>query len=448
VLYLRSHIIEKPEQLAKRCLVEKAASRFWCAVHGDRAGDLERKKRAGSLEAPIEKIFGERADLLHRHRAAHESGHAPDRLPPRWRDRLVDIAGQDETSIPEEVLSVGPPPDERAKALGFSEWNALPAFQRFVVAPNLRINRVAKAESLVPELGNIFSFGRVARRIDSTNCFQKTERYPRVDRRRHIQEKGESASDGRRGAKKHNSLVKDLRLLTRGGVVAAAILGAVSLLAGPGWAILLIAFFISGTFLSHVGEARKLARTGGITGKHGPRDVRQVLANGGVFGLAALGSLIAPSAAWMVFAAGAIATSAADTWATEVGTLSSARARSILTWQDVPAGTSGAISLPGTLAALAGAGFIAVLALLSGWPGESVCAALIAGFAGSMLDSILGSGVQGKRWCDQCGRETERLVHDCGSATGMKRGLAWIDNDAVNAISSLGGAAMAALCLL
>src|SRR5687768_11221017 len=264
VLYLRSHIIEKPEQLAKRCLVEKAASRFWCAVHGDRAGDLERKKRAGSLEAPIEKIFGERADLLHRHRAAHESGHAPDRLPPRWRDRLVDIAGQDETRIPEEVLSVGPPPDERAKALGFSEWNALPAFQRFVVAPNLRINRVAKAESLVPELGNIFSFGRVARRIDSTNCFQKAERYPRVDRRRHIQEKGESASDGRRGAKKHNSLVKDLRLLTRGGVVAAAILGAVSLLAGPGWAILLIAFFISGAFLSHVGEARKLARTGGI----------------------------------------------------------------------------------------------------------------------------------------------------------------------------------------
>jgi hypothetical protein len=60
----------------------------------------------------------------------------------------------------------------------------------------------------------------------------------------------------------------------------------------------------------------KERRTGGVVAKGGERDARQVLANGGLFTLAALGSLLAPSPLWEAAGAGAIAAATADTWAT------------------------------------------------------------------------------------------------------------------------------------
>ena len=238
-----------------------------------------------------------------------------------------------------------------------------------------------------------------------------------------------------------------MKPLTRNGAVAASILGIVCVVAGFGWVLLLIAFFVSGTLLSHLGESRKRAKTEGITAKGSRRDAWQVLANGGVFGAAAIGSIIAPSAAWPVLGTGAIAASTADTWATEIGTLVSDSARSILTWRAVPPGTSGGITFSGTAAALAGAEFIAVFAGIAGWPGRAACAAVIGGFAGSTVDSLLGASLQARRWCDQCGMKTERTIHLCGTRTKLAGGSVWLDNDAVNAISSLAGAAIGALCL-
>jgi Integral membrane protein DUF92. len=57
-----------------------------------------------------------------------------------------------------------------------------------------------------------------------------------------------------------------------------------------------------------------------------------------------------------------------------------------------------------------------------------------------MLDSILGATLQTRRWCERCNTTTEREVHDCGMTTGVVAGLAWMDNDAVNAVSSAFGA--------
>ena len=136
---------------------------------------------------------------------------------------------------------------------------------------------------------------------------------------------------------------------------------------------------------------------------------------------------------------------AADTWATEVGTLYGGTPRSILTWRPVPAGTSGGVSLIGTLATFAGAAFVALLARALGWTPRVATAVVVGGIAGAMVDSVIGATIQARRWCDACEQETERLTHDCGTETRRLRGLSWFDNDVVNFVSNAAGGILAAL---
>jgi uncharacterized protein (TIGR00297 family) len=236
--------------------------------------------------------------------------------------------------------------------------------------------------------------------------------------------------------------------LTRSGAIAAAALGTVCAAAGWDWAGLLVAFFLTGTLLSRFGEGRKAANTRGIAEKGGARDASQVLANGGVFGVLALASILTGQSLLIIPAIGAIAASTSDTWATEVGTLYSGSAWSILSLRPVQAGTSGGITFKGTMAAVAGAVFIAMLSTALALPVSSGAAALAGGIGGSLIDSVLGATIQSRRWCAPCGRETERTVHTCGGMTEHRRGMKWVDNDGVNLLGSLSGAALGALCLL
>ena len=236
--------------------------------------------------------------------------------------------------------------------------------------------------------------------------------------------------------------------LTASGAVAGAVLGTLCAAAGWQWGILLVAFFLTGTALSRMGEARKNANTAGAAAKGGARDARQVLANGGVFGFFAVVSVLTGEWLSIIPAIGAIAASTSDTWATEIGTLYSRTARSVVTLRQVEAGTSGGVTGAGTLAAIAGAVFVAFVSIALNLPGMSISAALTGGIGGSMVDSILGATVQSRRWCAPCGRETERNVHTCGAMTEHRRGWKWLDNDGVNLLGSISGAALGALWLL
>ncbi|TMD29298.1 MAG: DUF92 domain-containing protein, partial [Chloroflexi bacterium] len=69
--------------------------------------------------------------------------------------------------------------------------------------------------------------------------------------------------------------------------------------------------------------------------------------------------------------------------------------------------------------------------------------ALVSGLAGSMVDSFLGATVQAMYYCPHCQKETERRIHSCGTETQHLRGVAWLDNDAVNFIATLCGGLMA-----
>jgi Integral membrane protein DUF92. len=91
---------------------------------------------------------------------------------------------------------------------------------------------------------------------------------------------------------------------------------------------------------------------------------------------------------------------------------------------------------------------MALIALVVGWGNSAAIGAIVGGIGGCTLDSILGGTLQTRRWCDRCNTITERLVHDCGTTTGVAGGLTWMDNDAVNAVSSAFGAFLGLLWIL
>ncbi len=234
------------------------------------------------------------------------------------------------------------------------------------------------------------------------------------------------------------------RTLATSGAIAGAVVGTISIAAGWSWAVLLLSLFVSASALSRLGDRKKAERVGPVVEKVGERDAGQVLANGGVFALAALGSLLAPSPIWYAMGAGALAASTADTWATEVGTLEGGDPISIISGNRVAPGTSGGITLVGTVAGVGGALFIGAVGALANWP-VALAAVALGGVAGALADSLLGATLQSRRWCELCATATERLVHTCGTPTRHAGGLAGFDNAAVNAACSTVGALVALL---
>lgn len=238
-----------------------------------------------------------------------------------------------------------------------------------------------------------------------------------------------------------------VKALSRSGALAAALTGGLIFgLGGLAWAVLLLAFFISSSLLSRLFARRKLALSENFS-KGSQRDWGQVMANGGLGALLAVTHAVYPGEAWPWIAfAGAMAAVNADTWATELGVLNPTPPRLITSGKAVERGTSGAISLGGSLAALGGAGLVALLAALFSGPaaGMILLAATLGGVSGSFFDSWLGATIQAIYWCPACGKETERHPqHTCGSATSHYRGWLWLDNDWVNGLASLTGALVA-----
>jgi len=229
------------------------------------------------------------------------------------------------------------------------------------------------------------------------------------------------------------------RTLSTSGAVTAAVVGTLAIAAGWSWGFLLLSHFAAASALSKLGEGKKAELVGPVVQKGGERDARQVLANGGMYALSALGYLVFPSPVWYALGVGALAASSADTWATEVGTLAGGEPVSIVSARRVPPGTSGGVTLVGTMAGIGGAVFIGAVATLTNWPVHFAAAAL-GGMAGALTDSLLGAVLQARRWCDLCAKSTERLVHNCGTPTRHAGGIPGFDNDAVNAVCSGVGA--------
>jgi uncharacterized protein (TIGR00297 family) len=257
------------------------------------------------------------------------------------------------------------------------------------------------------------------------------------------------------------------RSLNRSGAVAAAILGTVVFgIGGFKLAVLLVIFFITSSALSRLFGKRKRPLDEKFS-KGSQRDAAQVFANGGIAGVFVLIGLLAPGNDWpWIAAAAALAAANADTWATELGVLNPTRPVLITSGKPVERGTSGGVSVGGTLAAAGGAGLIALLAgytpqviiYLEKLPPKPVWVTparidpwvffiiFFSGLAGSLIDSLLGATVQAIYHCPTCNKETERTpLHTCGTRTRRIRGLHWLNNDAVNTACTLSAALLALL---
>jgi len=229
------------------------------------------------------------------------------------------------------------------------------------------------------------------------------------------------------------------RALTSDGAIAAAMVGAATVIGGWDWVIFLLFFFVTSSALSRWNADVKHALVSSTVEKGDRRDAIQVAANGAVFAIAALGSVLAPASGWLALGAGAVATATADTWGTEIGLSWGGIPRQILTGAELSPGASGGVTLVGTAGTILGAGAAAIVAWTLRWQ-VPAAAVFAGGVAGAFLDSLLGATVQERRWCATCGKMTERRVHTCGASTERSGGIPGFGNDAVNLTSIVAGA--------
>jgi len=220
--------------------------------------------------------------------------------------------------------------------------------------------------------------------------------------------------------------------LDAGGAIAAFFIGVVVWLAGS-WhtSLPLLVFFLSGSLFSKLGKKN----TGAVQGakEHKPRDYVQVLCNGGIGTACLLGFVWNGQNSWLLAYFTSLAVSTADTWGSELGVRFDGRVVDIVGFKTLPAGISGGVSLVGTVAALAGSTTIGLCWLLVyGYGFNQIYLIVSGGFAGMLLDSILGSKLQ-SRYRLANGLPAEEAI---GKGARLEKGLAWVTNDMVNIVSN------------
>lgn len=234
--------------------------------------------------------------------------------------------------------------------------------------------------------------------------------------------------------------------LRTSGALAAAVVGAVALRAGWPWGGFLLLWFAWATLASRLGRARKAQRTAGVVEKGAQRDAVQVLANGGVFAVAAATALLQgdPASQAALWGAAALAAAGADTLGTEIGTWVGGTPRSARDWRPVPAGTSGAVSVAGSVATLVTSLLLATVAVVIGLvPVTHWWIVAVAAVFGAIMDTLAGAMVQQRRWCPACEIATEQARHACGTDTRHRGGWRWLGNDEVNVVCTASAALLA-----
>jgi uncharacterized protein (TIGR00297 family) len=226
------------------------------------------------------------------------------------------------------------------------------------------------------------------------------------------------------------------RARTGPGAIPATLVGT-AILATTGWpgGAVLLAFFVPSSAVGRIG----LGRPSASDARGERRDPVQVVANGGAAAAAGFAEWLEPGLGfWMLTAS--LAAAAADTWATSTGRVSPKEPCDLLTGMRVVRGTSGAVSLVGSLGAVVGAAVVAGVGALVGRSLALFAAATAIGVGGMLADSLLGATLQARFVCPACGVASERPVHRCGTRTIRNGGLAWLDNDGVNALATIAAA--------
>lgn len=228
-----------------------------------------------------------------------------------------------------------------------------------------------------------------------------------------------------------------LNSLTWSGMFLTVITGTVIGFSFGWFGLYLLGVFFSTSSLASKYRSRDKKAVDEIVEKTGARDYVQVLANGGVGILCAIGFIVTKDVVWQYMYIVSIAAATSDTWGSEFGVLAKRKPRFMFSFRTVEPGTSGAVSTFGTVMSIAGAGLIVgacVPIMDMSWTITILLWAI--GLSGSVIDTVLGATVQRKYRCVVCYKLTEKRVHH-SIATEYVSGWRILGNDAVNFLSVL-----------
>jgi uncharacterized protein (TIGR00297 family) len=246
-----------------------------------------------------------------------------------------------------------------------------------------------------------------------------------------------------------------VKFLDNSGAVATFLLGTTIFgIGGVEWTVPLLTFYLLSSVLSKLGKKRK-AKFDLVFEKGSQRDAGQVYANGGIAWIMMIVFSLTNDPAIFFAYLGTLAAVQADTWATEIGTMwPNPKAWLVTTLKEVPVGTSGGVSVPGTSGAFLGSLFICASALAVNvkWMNDFgvLQSFLLIGFSGllaSLVDSFFGATVQAQYFDPIREKVTERthsLAPD-GSLVENRliKGTPLVNNDLVNTLCALSGSALA-----
>ena len=186
------------------------------------------------------------------------------------------------------------------------------------------------------------------------------------------------------------------RKVTWSGLFAGSAIG-MAVYLGAGWEgwVMLLATFAAAVVTSGIGWQRKKS-LGIEEDREGRRGAGNALANCLVAAVAAIVAITSPyqAMAWLALVTGLTA-GAADTVASEIGKAWGRRTFLVVGFRPVPPGTSGAISLEGTLANVVAALALAALGAALGLiPATTISIVVIGALAGSFVESALGATLE------------------------------------------------------
>ncbi len=278
-------------------------------------------------------------------------------------------------------------------------------------------------------------------------------------------------------------LVYKIGFVDISGLIGAFIIGFTTWYTGGPAAFVLLLFFFTSAGIATKFKYKAKAKQGLAQESKGKRSWRNVMASGLIPMFFSIGMWLTGFAPWgaqysalgidviangtstlpyWMFGGfiGAVATTTADTLASEIGVFSKSKPRLITNLRRrVPRGTIGAVSLLGELAAVGagiGLGFIAVffaivapgsipinLAVTGGLEHLAfiIPLGILTAFIGCNLDSLIGAMVQNKFVCEICGAVTEKEFH-CEYETKYIGGFKKFSNMHVNLGSSGMGATL------
>ena len=185
--------------------------------------------------------------------------------------------------------------------------------------------------------------------------------------------------------------------VTRLGALAGVAVGVLIYVGGSagGWALLLVTFVVA-SVTSRLGIARK-ERLGIAEERGGRRGAGNAIANCGVAAVAAICAVSTPYPAEALCAlVAALTAGGSDTVASEIGKAWGRSTFLVTTLRRVQPGTSGAMSVEGTLAGLVGALALAATGAAFGLiPFSGVPTVIAAATAGALVESVLGATLEG-----------------------------------------------------